>query len=92
MLSKLQGLSAQARRAGVRVFYSVQTPFDLAKEEAGVWARIRMKRAKTTDAQKLLVDKEYPHEREIVAELKPEPQDVVFQKRRPAALSAPTSI
>ncbi|MGZ9215111.1 MAG: hypothetical protein ACXW53_24735, partial [Candidatus Binatia bacterium] len=39
LLPKLQELSALARRAGVRVFYSVQTGFDLAKEEAGVSVR-----------------------------------------------------
>ena len=83
MLPKLQELSALARRAGVRVFYSVQTAFDLAKEEAGVWVRIRMKRAKTTDPNQLLNEKENPHDREIIAELKPQPQDIVFQKRRP---------
>ena len=57
--------------------------FDLAKEEAGVWVRIRMKRAKTSDPQKLLSEKEDPHDREIIAELQPLPQDIVFQKRRP---------
>jgi nicotinamidase-related amidase len=83
MLPKLQELAALARRSGARVFYSVQTPFDLGKEEAGVWVRIRMKRAKTSDLQKLLSEKEDPHDREIIAELKPQPQDIVFQKRRP---------
>ena len=83
MLPKLQELSATARRVGARVFYSVQTGFDVAKEEAGVWVRIRMKRAKATDPNQLLKDKEDPHDREIIAELKPQPQDIVFQKRRP---------
>ena len=83
MLPKLQDLSALARRVGARVFYSVQTGFDLAKEEAGVWVRIRMKRAKTNDPNQLLKEKEDPHDREIIAELKPQPQDIVFQKRRP---------
>jgi len=83
MLPKLQELATLARRAGVRVFYSVQTGFDLSKEEAGVWVRIRMKRAKTTDPNQLLNEKEDPHGREIIAELKPQPQDIVFQKRRP---------
>ena len=83
MLPKLQDLCALARRVGVRVFYSVQTAFDLAKEEAGVWVRIRMKRAKTTDPNQLLNEKEDPHGREIIAELKPQAQDIVFHKRRP---------
>jgi nicotinamidase-related amidase len=83
MLPKLQELSALARRAGVPVFYSVQTAFDLLKEEAGVWVRVRMKRAKANDPNQLLKEKEDPDGREIVEELKPQPQDVVFQKRRP---------
>ncbi len=83
MLPKLQELSAAARKVGVKVFYSVQTAFDVAKEEAGVWVRIRMKRAKATDPSQLLKEKEDPHDREIIAELKPQPQDIVFQKRRP---------
>ena len=83
LLPKLQELSALARRSGVRVFYSVQTAFDLAKEEAGVWVRIRMKRAKVSDPKQLLGEKEDPHDREIIAELAPQPQDIVFHKRRP---------
>jgi|SRR5438132_911817 len=83
MLPKMQELSATARRVGAKVFYSVQTAFDVGKEEAGVWVRIRMKRAKATDPSQLLKEKEDPHDREIIAELKPQPQDIVFQKRRP---------
>jgi len=83
MMPKLKDLSALARRVGAKVFYSVQTGFDVAKEEAGVWVRIRMKRAKATDPNQLLKEKEDPHDREIIAELKPQPQDIVFQKRRP---------
>ena len=84
-MPKLKDLCALARRVGVRVFYSVQTGFDLAKEEAGVWVRVRMKRAKATDPGQLFKQKDDPHDREIIAELKPEPQDIVFQKRRPDA-------
>ncbi|HEY7163345.1 MAG TPA: cysteine hydrolase [Candidatus Binatia bacterium] len=83
MLPKLQELSGQARRAGAKVFYSVQTGFDVAKEEAGVWVRIRMKRAKATDPSQLLKEKEDAHDREIIEELKPQAHDIVFQKRRP---------
>jgi nicotinamidase-related amidase len=83
ILGNLKSLSALARETGVPVFYSVQTGFDLLKEEAPVWVRIRMKRAKASDPTQLLKDKEDPHDREIVAELKPQPQDIVFQKRRP---------
>jgi nicotinamidase-related amidase len=83
ILANLKSLSARAREAGVPVFYSVQTGFDLMKEEAPVWVRVRMKRAKTSDPNQLLKEKEDPHDREIVEELKPEPKDIVFQKRRP---------
>jgi nicotinamidase-related amidase len=85
MLPKMQELAALARRVGVPVFYSVQTAFDLLKEEAGVWVRVRMKRAKASDPSQLLKEQEDPHGREIVEELKPQPQDVVFHKRRPDA-------
>jgi nicotinamidase-related amidase len=83
ILTNLQGLSALARKKKIPVFYSVQTAFDIEKEEAPVWIRIRMKRAKATDPKALLQAKEDPHGREIVAELKPQPEDIVFQKRRP---------
>ena len=85
ILTNLQQLASAARQAGVPVFYSVQTPFDVAKEEAAVWVRIRMKRAKASDPNQLLQEKDDPHSREIVAELKPQPQDIAFQKRRPDA-------
>jgi nicotinamidase-related amidase len=42
-----------------------------------------MKRAKASDPSQLLKEKEDPRNREIVEELKPQPQDIVFQKRRP---------
>ncbi len=83
ILPNLQSLSAAARRAGVPVFYSIQQGFDLAKEEAGVWVRIRMKRAKTSDPSQLLNQKENPHDSVIVEALTPQPQDSVFHKRRP---------
>jgi nicotinamidase-related amidase len=83
ILANLKMLSARARGAAVPVFFSVQTAFDLIKEEAGVWVRVRMKRAKAANPSALLAEKEDPHGREIVADLKPQPQDIVFQKRRP---------
>ena len=83
ILANLKMLSGLARQSGVPVFYSVQTGFDLLKEEAGVWVRVRMKRAKATDPSQLLKEKEDPRDREIVDELKPEPKDIVFQKHRP---------
>jgi nicotinamidase-related amidase len=76
-------LSSVDRRAGVPVFYSVQTPFDLLTEEAAVWVRVRMKRARVADPGEWLKEKEDPKGREIVEELKPQAQDRVFQKRRP---------
>jgi len=85
ILANLKDLSALARQIGVPVFYSVQTAFDLAKEEAGVWVRVRMKRSRATDPNQLLQEREDPKGREIVEELKPQPQDIVFQKRRPDA-------
>lgn len=45
--------------------------------------RVRMQRAKITDISQLLNEKEDPHGRDIINELKPEPQDIVFRKRRP---------
>ncbi len=81
--ANLKMLTGLARQAGVQIFYSVQTHFDLRKEEAGVWVRLRMKRANVTDPAQLLKEKDDPHGREIVDELKPEPTDIVFQKRRP---------
>lgn len=83
IVAKLKELSALARRIGAPVFYSVQTGFDLVKEEAGVWVRVRMKRAKATDPTQLLKETEDPKGREIVEELKPQPEDIVFHKRRP---------
>jgi nicotinamidase-related amidase len=83
ILTNLKDLSTLARQVGVPVFYSVQTAFDLVKEEAGVWVRVRMKRARASDPAQLLNEGEDPKGREIVEELKPQPQDIVFQKRRP---------
>jgi nicotinamidase-related amidase len=83
ILANLKMLAAAARAAGVPVFYSVQTAFDLLKEEAAVWVRVRMKRAKVSDPAKLLEEREDPRGREIVADLKPLALDRVFQKRRP---------
>jgi nicotinamidase-related amidase len=83
ILGNLKTLSSAARQAGVPVFYSVQTAFDVLKEEAAVWVRVRMKRAKATNPSELLKEKENPRDREIVDELKPEAKDIVFQKRRP---------
>jgi nicotinamidase-related amidase len=83
ILPNLQNLAALARRVGVPVFYSVQHGLDLAKEEAGVWVRVRMKRAKASDPKQLLGEKVNPKDQEIVDELKPQPQDFVFHKHRP---------
>jgi len=85
ILANLKSLSALARDCGVPVLYSVQTAFDLVNEESPVWVRVRMKRAKASDPSQLLNEKENPHDREIVEELKPQPKDIVFQKRRPDA-------
>jgi len=83
IVANLKSLKAAARQAGIPVIYSQQVPFDLEREEAGPWVRIRMKRAKATDLAQLLKQKPDPHAKDIVDELRPDPQDVVFQKRRP---------
>ena len=83
ILPNLKNLASLARRIGVPVFYSVQTALDLAKEEAGVWVRVRMKRAKASNPNQLLNEKVNPRDQEIVEELKPQPQDFVFHKHRP---------
>jgi len=44
---------------------------------------VRMKRANATDPNQLLKETEDPRGRDIVAELKPQSKDMVFQKRRP---------
>ena len=80
ILANLKSLSGLARQVGVPVFYSVQTGFDLLKEEAGVWVRVRMKRAKATDPSQLLKEKDDPHDREIVEELKPQGEGYRFPK------------
>ena len=81
--ANLKMLAEAARAAGVQVFYSVQTNFDLA-QEAGPWVRVRMKRANVSDPAQVK-EKDDPHGREIVAEVKPGPKDILFQKRRPDA-------
>ncbi|HEX9444283.1 MAG TPA: cysteine hydrolase [Candidatus Binatia bacterium] len=83
--ANLKMLSEAARAAGVQLFYSVQTNYDLAREEAGPWVRVRMKRANTTDVDQILKEKDDPRGREIIEEMKPRPGDIVFQKRRPDA-------
>ena len=84
IVANLKSLATVAREIGVPVLYSKQAHFDLAKgEEAGPFIRIRMKRAKITDPAQLLKQKHDPRGQEIVEGLEPEPQDVVFQKRRP---------
>ena len=80
ILANLKSLSGLARQVGVPVFYSVQTGFDLLKEEAGVWVRVRMKRAKATDPSQLLKEKDDPYDREIVEELKPQGEGYRFPK------------
>jgi nicotinamidase-related amidase len=83
ILKNLQVLTTVARRAGVPVFYAQQKPLDLETEEAGPWVRVQMKRARVTDPRKLTGQKEDPRVRDIVEELQPERDDVVFQKHRP---------
>jgi len=85
IVANLKALTSAARQVGVPVFYAQQTPFDLEKEEAGTWIRLQMKRAGATNLDQLAGQKEDPHVRDIVDELRPAPDDVVFRKHRPDA-------
>jgi len=85
IVTNLKALTSAARQVGVPVFYAQQTPFDLGKEEAGTWIRLQMKRAGATNLQQLAGEKEDPHVRDIVDELRPATDDVVFRKHRPDA-------
>ncbi len=80
MVPKLKDLSALARKIGVPVFYSQQIAFDLEKEEAPVWVRVRNRRAGGGQGSPIPTGK---HGHDIIDELNPEPRDIVFQKRRP---------
>lgn len=81
MMPRLKDLSAVARTVRVPVFYSQQIGFDLEKEEAEVWVRVRAMRASgaTQEAKIPAGKKGY----DIIEELSPQPGDVVFRKRRP---------
>jgi len=81
IVSRLKELSEMARSVGVPVFYSQQIGFDLEREEADVWVRVRMKRAnKTTQRANMPTGKK---RHDIIDELAPQPGDVVLRKRRP---------
>lgn len=81
IVANLKGLVDLARKIGVPVFYSQQIAFDLAKEEANVWVRVRMKRtAARSQGVKIPTGKKG---RDLIEELAPQPGDIVFQKRRP---------
>jgi nicotinamidase-related amidase len=82
MVPKLKELSTLARKVGVAVFYSQQIAFDVEKEEADVWVRVRMKRMPAGGSQ----DSKIPAGKrghDIIEELNPQAGDIVFQKRRP---------
>lgn len=81
ILPNLKSLAELARKIGVPVFYSQQTAFNLEKEEADVWVRVRMKRsAGSSQDVKIPAGKKG---QDIIDELKPQAGDTVFQKRRP---------
>ncbi len=80
MVPKLKELTSLARKIGVPVFYSQQIAFDLEKEEAPVWVRVRNRRAGGGQGLPIPTGK---HGHDIIDELSPEPKDVVFKKRRP---------
>lgn len=79
--ANLKGLAELARRMGVPVFYSQQVAFNLEKEEADVWVRVRMKRT-AASSQEVKIPAEKKGQ-DIIEELKPQAGDAVFQKRRP---------
>jgi len=81
ILPNLKALAELARKIGVPVFYSQQVAFNLEREEADVWVRIRMKRAAAASQDvKIPAGKKG---QDIIDELKPQAGDTVFQKRRP---------
>lgn len=85
ILGNLKSLIPSARKAGVLVIYSQQTPFELEHDKP-VWIRRRMRMAKVNDPTKVPeVLIEGTRGWEIIDELKPQPGDVVFKKRKPSA-------
>jgi ureidoacrylate peracid hydrolase len=84
-MANVANLRNAARRIGIPVFYSQQTPFDL-KQDTDVWIRIRMRRAGVTDPSKVPEDVlEGSKAWEITDDLKPLQGEIVFKKRRPSA-------
>lgn len=81
ILENLKSLTGLARQVGVPVFYSQQVAFDLEKEEADVWVRVRKRRASAA-GQEVKIP-EGKRGQDIIEELAPNSRDVVFQKRRP---------
>ena len=92
ILGTLQMLAARARSVAVPVFYSVQTPFDLLKEEAGVWVRVRMKRSKAKDPGELLKETDDPKDARSSVSSNPSLEISCFKSAVPTVLSARTSI
>ena len=85
ILSNLKALLPVARSAGVQVIYSHQTAYPL-DQEGPVWIRQRMRNAGVDDPSKMparLV--EGTRGWEVFDEVKPQPGDLVFKKRRPTA-------
>jgi nicotinamidase-related amidase len=79
IVPRLVRLTKAARAGGVPVYYSVQNHFDVS-EEAPVWVRLRMHRAKTAPGMKAAAKANEAHP--FVAALAPQPGDYVFAKRR----------
>lgn len=76
---RLKDLAASARKAGVPVFYSQQIPYGLEREEADVWVRVRSRRAGS--ASREIPAGKSGHD--IIEELSPRAEDILFHKRRP---------
>lgn len=81
ILANLKGLAELARKIGAPVFYSQQVAFDIEKEEADVWVRVRMKRTAASSRDVKIPAAKKGHD--LIEELAPQPGDIVFQKRRP---------
>ncbi|MBI4487596.1 MAG: cysteine hydrolase [Deltaproteobacteria bacterium] len=81
IVANLKPITDLARKIGVPVFYSQQIAFDLEKQEAEAWVRVRMKRASGSTQEAKIPAGKKGHD--IIDELAPKPGDAVFQKRRP---------
>jgi nicotinamidase-related amidase len=83
MVSKLRDLITLGRKIGVQICYSQQMHFDLEKEEADVFVRLRTARIAARSGIAPVVVPANKQGHDLIDELAPQPGDFVFQKRRP---------